>query len=404
MEGIMENKIRFAIIGTGSRGVHCFGKLLTRRDDCVVQALCDTNAYRGQVAAETLGIPAKVYPTVAEMLKHETIDAAVVTTPDAEHEACAVDLLNAGIGVLVDKPLSPELSGCRNILEAAKKNGKVAMMGFNLRHVLTLKKLKELVDKGELGRIFLIENREFYDGGRTYMSRWNGKKSLSGGLWIHKGSHDFDIFNWLLGFPKPKKVFASCGMNVFLPDSYPFALRPGVKPGPCCSECPYGKNGGGECRDCFTYEGKEWGKEARKLDGYVKDSCMYQSDLSVHDNGIATVEYENGVRASHMECFVAGMTDRKYTVCGTLGVAEVSLAERKIVITKRWSMEKITYDLPEETGGHGGADPALVESFVRAVKGGDVPQASLREGMLATAIAEAAELSREEGRVVYPEV
>lgn len=116
------------------------------------------------------------------------------------------------------------------------------------------------------------------------------------------------------------------------------------------------------------------------------------------------MEYENGVRASHMECFVTAMTDRKYTVCGTLGVAEVSLAERKIVITKRWSREKATYELPEVEGSHEGADPSLVDSFVRAIKGGDVPQASLREGMLATAIAEAAELSREEGRVVYPEV
>ncbi len=401
----MENKIRFAIIGAGSRGVQCFGKLLLQRDDCVVQSLCDTNAYRGQVAAETLGITAKVYPTVAELLENETIDAAVVTTPDGEHEACAVALLNAGINVLVDKPLSPKLSGCRNILEAMEKNGKVAMMGFNLRHIQTLKKLKELVDKGELGKIFLIENREFYGGGRTYMSRWNGKKSLSGGLWIHKGSHDFDVFNWLLGFPKPKKVFATCGMNVFRPDNYPFELRPGVEPGPCCSECPYGsKVGTGECRDCCLYEGKEWGKEAQKLDGYVKDSCMYQSDLSVHDNGIATVEYENGARASHMECFATSITDRKYTVCGTLGVAEASLGERRIVVTKRWSKEKVTYEFPVVDGSHGGADPSLLDSFVQAIKGGDVPQASLREGMLATAIAEAAELSREEGRVVYPEI
>ena len=400
----MADKIRFAIIGAGSRGTGCFGKLLKERDDCVIQAICDTNSYRGQVAAEQLDIKAKVYPTVQELLKHETIDAAVVTTPDAEHEKCAVALLNAGINVLVDKPLSPKLSGCKNILEAMEKNGKVAMMGFNLRHVLTLKRLKEIVDRGDLGRIFLISNQEFYDGGRTYMSRWNGKKSLSGGLWIHKGSHDFDVFNWLLGFPKPKKVSAFCGMNVFLPGQFPFEVKPGVKPGPNCTDCPYGKNGSDACRDCFVQDGKAWNKEAQKIDGYVKDSCMYMSDLSVHDNGIAVVEYENGARASHMECFVTSITDRRYTVVGTLAVADVSLAERKIVISKRWSEEKITYDIPEVEGGHGGADPQLLDSFVRAIKGESVPQASLREGMFATAIAEAAELSREEERTVFVEL
>ena len=400
----MAGKLKFAIIGAGSRGTHAFGKLLTERNDCVVQAICDTNSYRGQVAAEILGISAKVYPTVEELLKHETIDAAVVTTPDAEHEKCALALLNAGINVLIDKPLSPKLSGCKNIISAMEKNGKVAMMGFNLRHTMTLKKLKEIVDKGELGRLILVENREFYDGGRTYMSRWNGKKSLSGGLWIHKGSHDFDVFNWLLGFPKPKKVSAFAGMNVFRPGNFPFEVKPGVEPGPNCSDCPYGKNGSDVCRDCFVQDGKAWNKEAQKIDGYVKDSCMYLSDLSVHDNGFAMVEYENGARACHMECFVTGIDDRRYTVIGTLGIAQVSLTERRITVTKRWSREKITYELPAVDGGHGGADPQLLDSFVRAIKGESVPQASLREGMLSTAIAEAAELSREEERTVFVEL
>ena len=74
----------------------------------------------------------------------------------------------------------------------------------------------------------MMENREFYDGGRTYMARWNGKKSESGGLWIHKGSHDFDVFNWLLNFPKPKKVSAFAGMNVFTPQNFPFEVKDGI--------------------------------------------------------------------------------------------------------------------------------------------------------------------------------
>jgi len=128
------------------------------------------------------------------------------------------------------------------------------------------------------------------------------------------------------------------------------------------------------------------------------------SDLSVHDNGFAIVEYENGVRASHMECFTAGMSDRLYTVVGTLATAQASLGKREIVITKRWTKERITYEIPEVDGSHGGADPGLVASFVAAVKGEKVPQASLVEGMYSTAIAEAAELSREEDRTVFIEL
>ena len=400
----METKLKFAIVGAGSRGVGCFGKLLTQRDDCVIQAICDTNSYRAQVAKEDLKVDANLYPSVEAMLKSEKPDAAVVTTPDAEHEKCAVALLNAGVNVLIDKPLSPKLSGCKNIIAAMEKSGKIAMMGFNLRHAMTLKRLKSIVDEGVLGRIILVENREFYVGGRTYMARWNGKKSLSGGLWIHKGSHDFDVFNWLLGFPKPKKVSAFAGMSVFTPQNFPFEIKDGVKPGPCCEDCPYGPHGTDVCRDSMIYEDRAWGKEAQKVDGYVRDSCMYMSDLSVHDNGFAMVEYENGARACHMECFVTGFHDRLYTVVGTLGIAQVSLTNRKITVTKRWSKEQITYELPEVDGGHEGADPSLVASFVSALKGEDVPKASLREGMLSTAIAEAAELSRAEERTVFIEL
>lgn len=393
--------LKIAIVGAGSRGVHCFGKLISKRDDCVIQAICDTNGVRGRIAAESLKCQA-VYTSIEEMLQHEQLDAAIITTPDAEHEKCAVALLNGGVNILIDKPLSPSLAGCRNVIKAMEKSGKIAMMGFNLRYAPMLKQLKKLVDNGALGRIVLMENREFYEGGRTYMARWNGKKSLSGGLWIHKGSHDFDVFNWLLNFPKPKKVSAFAGMNVFTPQNFPFEVKDGIAPGPNCRDCYYGKNG--SCPDCFKHEAPEWGPEAQAVDGYVKDSCMYMSDLSVHDNGFAIVEYENGVRASHMECFVAGMSDRLYTVVGTLATAQASLDKREIVITNRWTKERITYEIPETDGGHGGADPGLVASFVAAVKGENVPQASLVEGMYSTAIAEAAELSREEDRTVFIEL
>ncbi len=393
--------LKVAIVGAGSRGIWCFGNLLSQRDDCEITAICDTNKFRGDVAAEKLNCK-KVYTSITEMLKHETLDAAIITTPDAEHEKCAIELLEGGVNILLDKPLSPSLQGCKNIIAAMKKSGKIAMMGFNLRHTAVLKYLKKLIDDGALGRIILMENREFYEGGRTYMARWNGKKSSSGGLWIHKGSHDFDIFNWFLDFPKPKKVSAFAGMSYFTPQNFPFEIESGIAPGPCCADCHYGKNG--SCPDRVIHEGKEWGKEAQALDGYVKDSCMYLSDLSCHDNGIAMVEYENGVRASHMECFVCGISDRRYSIVGTKAVATASLTDRQIVVVNRWTKEKITYDFPVEDGGHGGADPHLLASFVAALKGENVPKATLEQGLLSTAIAEAAELSREEERTVFIEV
>ena len=394
----MTKKLKFAIIGAGSRGINAFGKNIAERENSEIVALCDPNRVRMEAAAKTINIEPEFYETVEDMLANEKLDACVITSPDYCHEANAVAVLNAGVNVLIDKPLATTSVGCKNIIAAAEKNNAVAMIGFNLRHNAVLKRLKQIVQSGTLGRVFLIENREFYDGGRTYMARWNRSYKKSGGLWIHKGSHDFDVFNWLLDFPKPKMVSAFAGVDVLNPDNFPFEVKDGVKPGPTCTECPYNK----KCPDvCIAPAEAGWNEESAAVDGYKKDVCIYLSEKDTHDNGLAIVEYENGVKAMHMECFVTSVTDRRYTVVGTKGQAEVSLHERTILIHPRWSKETIKYDIPEEAGGHGGADPHLVDSFIDAVTGVSANTSTTEHGLLSTAIGEAAELSRRQERTIF---
>ena len=393
-----EKKLKIGIIGTGSRGVHCFGKLISERADAEITAFCDPNPVRMKESAKYLPKKPNFYTSIKEMAAKEKLDACVITSPDHCHDKNAVEALDNGINVLIDKPLATTVKGCKNILAAAKKSGKTVMIGFNLRHSPALKKLKEIISAGTLGKIFLIENREFYDGGKTYMSRWNRKYELCGGLWIHKGSHDFDVFNWLLDFPAPVKVSATAGINVFKKDQIPFKVEKNKPVGPTCSKCSYREI----CPDgCDFKKLEEWGEKAIKVDKYEKDLCMYTSDKDVHDNGIAFVEYENGARASHLECFVCSFSDRFYTVVGDRGTAEVSLDQRKITIRPRWTKDVITYDVSETQGSHGGADPGLVDSFINVIKGNNANTSTAEHGMLSTAIGQAAEISRREDRTVF---
>lgn len=392
-----EKILNIGIIGAGSRGILAFGENISKRDDANVVALCDPNTVRMESVSEKLEGEQRFYTSDVEMLRNEKLDAVIITSPDYFHEQNAVNALNHGVNVLLDKPLATTVKGCKNIIAAAEKAGKVVMIGFNLRHNLVLKRLKDIVAKGTLGRIFLIENREFYDGGRTYMSRWNRKYEMSGGLWIHKGSHDFDVFNWLLNFPKPKKVSSFAGIDVLNHDNIPFELNGKDDVGPTCSQCAYKSI----CPDRYDIEqNPEWSEKAAAVDGYHKDLCIYASDKDVHDNGIAIVEYENGVKASHMECFVTSLTDRLYTVVGDRGQAEVSLHNRTILVRPRWSQETVLYQIPEELGGHGGADPKLIDTFMHVIKGDSSNTSTAEHGMISTAIGQAAEISRREGRMV----
>lgn len=394
----MQQRMRFGIVGAGGRGIHAFGRMIGARGDAEVVALCDNNRLRLEKGAALLGIRPACCATIAEMVAGARPDALVVTSPDFFHEAHAVEALEAGLPVLIDKPLATSVKGCRNIIAAAERTGLPVMIGFNLRHHAVLKKLKAIIADGLLGRVFLIENREFYDGGRTYMARWNRDYAFCGGLWIHKGSHDFDVFQWLLDFPRPVKVASFAGISALNLENLPFAVEPGKPVGPTCHACAYR----GQCRDAndLGSELDRWSDEASKLDGYHKDLCIYASDKSVHDNGLAIVEYDNGARASHMECFVTPVTDRRYTVVGTRGQAEASLHDHVITVQPRWSKDTVTYRIAPETGGHGGADPQLLDTFIRVLRG-ELPNPSTTlHGMLSTAVGQAAELARRENRVV----
>ncbi|MEI6166699.1 MAG: Gfo/Idh/MocA family oxidoreductase [bacterium] len=397
-----KQKLRVGLIGTGGRCVLAFGKEIATRKDAEIVAFCDPNPVRMELTARELGLKPAFYSSITALIAAEKPDAVVITSPDCCHESNAVEALSSGVHVLIDKPLATSVKACQNIIKASEKAGKVAMMGFNLRHHAVVRRLKKVISSGTLGRIFLIENREFYDGGRTYMARWNRLYAKSGGLWIHKGSHDFDVFNWLLDFPKPVKVSAFAGVDVFNSKHLPFAVKPGVPVGPTCHECAYGA----VCPDINiipNIQESPWNDRAVACDGYSKDLCLYLSDKDTHDNGIAMVEYENGAKASHLECFVTSVTDRLYTVVGELGQAEASVDKREITVRPRWSKEVITYHIPEESGGHGGADPELINSFFRVLKGEEVNTSTTEHGLWATAIGQAAELSRREERTVRVE-
>lgn len=391
--------VRVGIIGVGGRGVGCFGKLLKEHTGVELAALADPNMQRLEGAQQTLGGDAELYTDVEAMLRESKLDGVVVTTPDYTHADTVIAALRAGIKhVLVDKPLATTTQGCIDVVKAMEETGGQVAIGFNLRHAPLLARIKDVLASGEIGDLMLAENREFYNGGRTYMARWNRKYAWSGGLWIHKGSHDFDIFNWWNEGGVPKSVYASAGLNALRADKIPFEVEEGKPVGPTCSECAYYDI----CPDRSDM-GKSnlFNDSTAATDGYHKDLCIYTSDKDVHDNGIAVVEYDNNVRISHMECFVSNFDDRSYTIVGDRGTLEAHLKDpTQIVFRPRWGEDKII-DVPQpREGGHGGADPSLVESLVLAMRGEKSELSGIKDGIRAVAVGQAAEISWREKRSV----
>jgi predicted dehydrogenase len=368
---------------------------LKRPDECELVALADPNRPRMEAALDYLKTQCELYEDPAAMLARKDIDAAVVTTPDYLHERWAVAALKTGKHIFVDKPLATSVKGCMHILEAARKARRLVYMGFNMRFDPVVQKTKALVVSGALGKLFSIQSQEFYDGGKTYMARWNRLKKFSGGLFIHKGSHDLDVINWLMA-ARPVRVSAFGNVSVLRPEGLPFKLRPGETYGPCCTDCAQREG----CPDRWSRGEGMYGEKAIKADGYVRDTCIYQSEKDTHDQGIVIVEFENGQTASHSEYFVTSITNRIYTVLGDRATAEADLHANKIEIHPRWSRDVIEHKVSRGEGGHGGADPTMVRNFLACIRGEQRPLSSPVDGVWAVAVGEAAEISRAEKRMV----
>ncbi len=391
--------VKVAVIGTGSRGFYGFVLPLSQKRDVQLVALCDVNPARCQVVAgflkEKTGCLVPQYKDYHQILT-EDIDLAIVTTPDFTHAEIAVSLMKAGKDVFVDKPLATKTEDCLKVYQTMKETGRRLFLGFNLRYDPVCRRLKEILDSGAVGRIVNITNADFYEGGKTYMGRWNRFYKYSGGLFCHKGCHDFDIINWYLNMARPLRVVAMAGVDIFQPQGIPFAPD-GKKIGPYCRACEASLL----CPDASKIQTPLYTEKVAENDHYYPDTCLYLSKKDTHDNGFVLVEYENGSRIFHWECFFTPVSTRRYTVVGTHGHLEADLSENKIVLYPRWKKEQITHMLTRGEGGHGGADATMLESLLLSWQDPDsFSFPSVREGIYSVVIAQAAEKSRREGRIV----
>ncbi len=399
-------RTRIGIIGAGMRGLECFGKIFVENHAAEVEivAVADPNLARAQAGLNRIHTKADIHAEAVELLARNDVDAVIVTSPDHLHEQHCIGAFKHGKHVLVDKPLAISARACLNVLAAARETDRLLYMGFNLRHDPVMRALKKAVDDGRLGRIFSIHAIEHYDGGRTYMARWNRLKKFTGGLWIHKGSHDFDGINWLMGDARPARVSCYAGLFALNREGLPFTPKDGVPPGPTCGECAYSDT----CPDSGARDGAfpgdasdgMFGSDAAAIDGYRRDLCIFLSDKDTHDHGAAIVEYDNGAVAMHSECFVTPVTNRRYLLDGTLGFAEGDLKGNRMEIRPRWSSERIVTEVTRGAGTHGGIDPIMCREFIRCIREGERPTAGGIDGAWSVAIGEAAELSRAEKRNV----
>lgn len=393
------SRIRLAIAGcAGGRGSWFAGEA-ARHPDFVVTSLVDPVLEAARVVARVVGLPdAEIHQNVESSLTGAPWDALLVATPDWEHASSTIAALRARRHVYVEKPLALTLEDCLAIEDADRDAGRRTMVGFNLRHAPLYHRVRELVREGRIGRLLTLQADEHYYGGRTYFRRWNRLRSRSGGLWITKACHDFDLIAWLVG-DDPVTVGATAALTHYGP-------RP--EAGERCSACTVEAS----CPDAFSRTPTSlpaWWPEvqsARESSGAwePRDLCLYNSPKDTFDHGSAQITFAGGAVASYTVNVVASFTDRSLLVAGTEGAIRGSLESPTLELWRRHAAggpETLSARDPGgAAGGHGGGDANLLTSFARFVRGDRTGVVGPAEASVAVALGLAATRASDTSTVV----
>lgn len=336
-------------MGCGNRASTYIDALSGRyRDQHELVALSDTNPgrtdyYRQQFINSGMTPPAAFdSPDLENVLRHQRVDCVIVTSPDFTHAEYVVRSLNAGVDVIVEKPLATTADDAKRIAAAAAKSSARVTVALNYRYSPRNTRLKQLILSGRIGAVTSVHFEWLLDTnhGADYFRRWHRDKANSGGLLVHKAAHHFDLINWWLD-DSPVKVFASGGLRFYGAEN---AQSRGLGARP-----ERGTHDG--AHDPFELDIRDDPRmqamflDNEHYDGYLRDLDPFGPGISIEDNFSLVVEYSQGASLSYSLNAHSPWEGYRVGVNGTAGRVELEVVERDAV------------DVLERSGAH--LDPSF---------------------------------------------
>lgn len=193
-------RIRVGIVGCGAVSERYHLPALLASPDVAVMALVDTAIERARALATRAGAPLAL-SDYAELPGN--IDLALVAVPNAFHEQATVDLLRAGVHVLVEKPMARTSAECDRMLLAAAETGAVLAVGHDFRHFPVARFAKDLFATDLLGTIQRVDVQQSTGIRWPYASTAALSPEAGGGVLIDFGVHLLDLLLWWLGDLRP---------------------------------------------------------------------------------------------------------------------------------------------------------------------------------------------------------
>ena len=416
----METK-KLILIGAGSRG-RGYTNIAKKMGTFELVAIAEPLKERRDYIGDLHGVPENMrFESWEPLLALGKIaDAAIISTQDRDHFAPAMEAINQGYNLLLEKPVSPTLSECEEIERAANAKGVTVLVCHVLRYTPFFRALKKLIDDGLIGDIVNIEHTEGI--GNLHFSHsfvrgnWCNSERSAFSL-LAKSCHDIDILEWLIG----KNCISAQSYG-----SLTYFKRENAPEGAterCFDGCPH--------LDTCTYSAKKlyierddggWFRgAATKLHRTPTDEdvmhslattnygrCVFLTDNDVCDHQTVNMLFEDGITVSFtMSAFNLG--GRRIRIMGTKGELIGEMGNPEITYNDTVNIKRNKINVAEAvatdsiTQGHGGGDSGIMHSLYDMLCGkadaADLSNISVSVKSHRTTFA--AEKSRLEGRTVY---
>lgn len=205
------DEVRVGIIGVGWPGQrHIEG--YQKHPDARILALSDVNTEAAEQVKTQYNVDgARIFGDYRELLADDGVDAVSICTPNFLHVPMAIDALDAGKHVLLEKPLAHTLAdGERLAAKVVEYPDQAFMIAFNNRYRPDSIVLKQQIEAGELGDIYYAKAGWLRGAAEFFLRGWFTQRERSGGgPLIDLGVHMLDLSLWFMGNPRPVSVSGS---------------------------------------------------------------------------------------------------------------------------------------------------------------------------------------------------
>jgi UDP-N-acetylglucosamine 3-dehydrogenase len=195
-------KLRVGVIGCGSIARHRHLPEYAANPNVELVAVCDNNAERALEIGEKYGVPS--YTSFVELLRNAEVDAVSVCTPNYLHAPISNAALLAGVHVLCEKPMATSKEEAESMIKTAKSSGKKLMIAHNQRFVASHQKARQLIQSGEVGKIYSFRTAFGHGGPEGWSVEgkegWFFQKDKAFvGAMGDLGVHKTDLLRYVLG-------------------------------------------------------------------------------------------------------------------------------------------------------------------------------------------------------------